>query len=457
MEGTDDSFWVQLAQEAYFKGAGRAFDDTEVLKRRENLLEPDKPLAGLGITREQFLRESFAHPVSVDRIKVLASRVLTELNGVTSGMDASLSRVLVDGLTQGKSPYTVAREITKEVGGIEKKRAKVIARTETIRAHAEGQLDSLERLGVEEVGAAVEWATAGDGRVCPKCRPLDGIVLKLKEARGLLPRHPNCRCAWEPANVGEPDTRTTALGDDVKQKRSKSEIQKALDRSIAAELPKTKERTLDEQKKLTKWVGADTTVDTKRPKSILDDDYTGNFNPGQPRDSRGRWSSGGAGGTIDFDSFKEGRGDTTFAVLEATAKDLSDRWDVSDDDLMALAREEYSRPAEREWLASKTPGEVKEGLVLATLKKWTGSSGGPIASSVAVAASKKHGSTQELRLHPNEQSVLSYLEQRPAANRAIGSLSDAMYEGTQKWFADREIKEITVYRKGGLAEDRPFS
>lgn len=82
-----------------------------------------------------------------------------------------------------------------------------------IRAHAEGQLDSFKTLGVEEVGVAVEWATANDDKVCPKCQSLEGIVLKIDEARGLLPRHPGCRCAWIPANVGEvsdAQTRTQA-------------------------------------------------------------------------------------------------------------------------------------------------------------------------------------------------------------------------------------------------------
>lgn len=82
-----------------------------------------------------------------------------------------------------------------------------------IRAHAEGQLDSFKTLGVEEVGVAVEWATANDDKVCPKCQSLEGIVLKIDEARGLLPRHPNCRCAFLPANVGEvsdAQTRTQA-------------------------------------------------------------------------------------------------------------------------------------------------------------------------------------------------------------------------------------------------------
>jgi hypothetical protein len=32
---------------------------------------------------------------------------------------------------------------------------------------------------------------------------MEGVVLKLEEARGMIPRHPFCKCAWVPANVGE--------------------------------------------------------------------------------------------------------------------------------------------------------------------------------------------------------------------------------------------------------------
>jgi hypothetical protein len=47
----------------------------------------------------------------------------------------------------------------------------------------------------------VEWLTASDP--CPECSAMAGVVLKLDEAEGLLPAHPNCRCCYLPANVGE--------------------------------------------------------------------------------------------------------------------------------------------------------------------------------------------------------------------------------------------------------------
>jgi len=281
-----DTFWHRYIRDGYEQGAGRAFDDTEVQARAMFAANPLKGFAG---TREDFLRASFAHPISIDRLKTLASRVFTELQGVTSTMDTLLTRTLTDGLTQGKSPHVVARDIMKSVNGIEEKRAKVIARTEIMRSHAEGQLDTFERLGVDKIGAMVEWSTTGDAKVCPLCRPLDGIVLKVTEARGMLPRHPGCRCSWVPSGVGESPTRETALGETVRQQREKKMIDRALDESIKAEAPK---RPLKEQRKRSRWIGADADISKTRPKSILDGQIANAYNPNQPRDSNGRWGTG---------------------------------------------------------------------------------------------------------------------------------------------------------------------
>lgn len=73
-----------------------------------------------------------------------------------------------------------------------------MARTETIYAHAESTLDRFESVGVENVTADVEFRSADDSRVCPICESLDGNRYTIGEARGLIPQHPRCRCAWSP-------------------------------------------------------------------------------------------------------------------------------------------------------------------------------------------------------------------------------------------------------------------
>lgn len=238
--GKPDDLWMRkYVEEAYRKGATRTFDDV----RYPELAESSDFYAG---TKREFLMSAFGSPASIEKINLLAMRNYTDLTGVTADMARQLARELVDGMAIGLNPREVARRMANSIDGIERKRADVIARTETIRAHAEGQLDAMERLGVKEVGVMVEWNVAGDDRVCPLCAGLDGVVLKVEEARGAIPRHPNCRCIWIPANVGEdrvrketrfnPETGKYELME-VKQKRSKSSIERAVKRSKEKGVP----------------------------------------------------------------------------------------------------------------------------------------------------------------------------------------------------------------------------
>jgi len=75
----------------------------------------------------------------------------------------------------------------------------VMARTELANAYAEAQLDAFQQLGIDEVGVLAEWLTAGDDRVCELCGSLEGRTFTVEEARGMIPQHPQCRCAWLPA------------------------------------------------------------------------------------------------------------------------------------------------------------------------------------------------------------------------------------------------------------------
>lgn len=187
---------AQYVNSAYRQGIVRAYVDKNkpALARSKEFYEGG---------REMFLRQAFSAPESVQKIEMLYQRSFDQLKGITSQMSQSLSRELSSGLANGLNPRTIARKISKSISEIERKRAEVIARTEIIHAHAEGQLDSFERQGVRELNIMAEWSTAGDDRVCEQCAPLEGVVLTIKEARGMIPRHPNCRCTWIPANVGE--------------------------------------------------------------------------------------------------------------------------------------------------------------------------------------------------------------------------------------------------------------
>lgn len=185
--------WLADYIESSYKQATiRSFQEVQAAKAANNPI-PVNPSA-----MSPFYSQVFGGPIEQTRVQLLFVRAFDQLKGITESMSGNMSRVLADGLANGLGARQVARNLANEVDGIGRKRALVIARTELIHAYAEGQLDTFENLGVEEVGAEIEWKTAGDAKVCPICRALEGKRYPIKEARGRIPQHPNCRCAWIP-------------------------------------------------------------------------------------------------------------------------------------------------------------------------------------------------------------------------------------------------------------------
>lgn len=242
-------WWEEFIRLSYEQGAGRAWDDTHKGKYKGG---HDWYKGG----KQQFLKDAFKKPASVESVKLLAARTFTDLKGITEAMSQQLSSILVDGMIQGKGPKEVADEIAAKVDGITKQRALTLARTEVIRAHSEGALDMFENLGVTQIGVAVEWSTAEDFKVCPKCRPLQGIILTVDEARGMFPRHPNCRCSPIPY-----------LGGDDGVKKTYTRIKKAIEQSLAHGAPKKGKGK--GKKKVIQWAGAHKKISKKRPETLL--------------------------------------------------------------------------------------------------------------------------------------------------------------------------------------------
>ena len=151
------------------------------------------------VVEATFVDAGFYRPIHADRVGLIYTRAFSDLKGITDAMDQKISRVLAQGIAEGVGPRVIAKRITDQVEGIGIVRARMLARTEVIRAHADATLNSFKEAGLEGVKVLVEFATAGDSKVCPRCAELDGKVFKIAEAEGLIPVHPNCRCAFVPA------------------------------------------------------------------------------------------------------------------------------------------------------------------------------------------------------------------------------------------------------------------
>jgi SPP1 gp7 family putative phage head morphogenesis protein len=165
------------------------------------------------------IQQAFNQPFHADRVGLLYSRVYNDLKGITDAMDTQISRVLSQGMAEGKHPRQLAQILTKTisgpVGGLgitdtlgrfipAERRAKMLARTEVIRAHHHATMQEYRNWGAEGIKVRAEWTTAGAG-VCPECSMLEGRVYSLDEMQGMIPKHPQCRCIALPTRPDRTD------------------------------------------------------------------------------------------------------------------------------------------------------------------------------------------------------------------------------------------------------------
>lgn len=192
VDGATGEHWQnEYVQGAYKKGLNRSYTDVN----KAGLLDDDNFFGG---QRAQWLSSSLNAPESIDKLQLLYARAYDALEGVTQTMDKQLSMILAEAISNGQGPAETARQMIAKIDSLTSKRAFAIARTETIRAHAHGQLMGMERLGIKETEALVEFRSAGDDRVCPQCLSLEGTIWEVEKAYGVIPIHVGCRCAWSP-------------------------------------------------------------------------------------------------------------------------------------------------------------------------------------------------------------------------------------------------------------------
>lgn len=147
---------------------------------------------------EADLEALFNRPVHSRTLEQVFRRALNGLDDINRAVGSEMSRVLAQGLIEGWNPNKVAREINDRIEKVGIHRARLIARTETQHALAEGTLNRFQQHGTDRVVILAEFATAGDDRVCSICASLEGEVYTVEEARGVIPAHPQCRCVFAP-------------------------------------------------------------------------------------------------------------------------------------------------------------------------------------------------------------------------------------------------------------------
>ncbi|GAH16467.1 unnamed protein product, partial [marine sediment metagenome] len=101
----------------------------------------------------------------------------------------------------GLSASDIDRKVGRYADKTHRRRTRTIARTETARAQNLGYAQGMEDIGVEKL----EFSSSAG--CCDECAALDGKVYKVNEAKGIIPVHPNCRCAMLPVVADTPTCR----------------------------------------------------------------------------------------------------------------------------------------------------------------------------------------------------------------------------------------------------------
>lgn len=187
--------------------AGRAWENATSRLQEEGVNVPEATIEEvfrLGVPRRQLRR--------------LYTRTYQNLESVTQETAPQVRDTLTQGLAEGVNPREMARRLTKEVRNIQRKRAEVLARTETVHSYSEMTVTRYEQAGIDKVQHG-EWADSDDDRVCPICSRLDGREIPMTEIREatftfeprgdepdrlageyplMPPAHPQGRCALLP-------------------------------------------------------------------------------------------------------------------------------------------------------------------------------------------------------------------------------------------------------------------
>ena len=187
-----DTYLAEEVRKAHAKGVARSFDEAA----RAFSKSKDFNLGA---------KAQFSRDVRNRNRETIDLLVDTANNDIAHMGDQLIRQVARDAgalIRKGATGRQVRAAIRSAFQTIERKHLKAIVNVSIISAHAEGQLDGFEMVGVKRVGIRAEWVTAKDEHVCRQCAQREQRTYTLLQARGLLPFHVGCRCVWRLSRVG---------------------------------------------------------------------------------------------------------------------------------------------------------------------------------------------------------------------------------------------------------------
>lgn len=135
-------------------------------------------------------------------MKWVEEHALETVEGISKTTREAIRRLLEQEFEGEFDVHDLADQIEDLIG--DESRAENIARTETMRASNQGQLEAWDQAteaGVLTGDEKKEWIVTPDDRLCPICEPMEGELAPLDgtfDVDGTRvdgpPAHPRCRC-----------------------------------------------------------------------------------------------------------------------------------------------------------------------------------------------------------------------------------------------------------------------
>lgn len=159
---------------------------------KQGIKHADRELRRVGIDPDgEAVNQVLRTPVQRDIVAAAYRRTYDELEGVTEQMGREIARSMSDGLSQGKNPVDIARDMTERTD-VGLSRSRRIARTETARTYNTSTAARYDDHGVTQVRVLTS-------NPCEACASLAaGGPYPVEDAADLLPEHSNCVCSISP-------------------------------------------------------------------------------------------------------------------------------------------------------------------------------------------------------------------------------------------------------------------
>lgn len=283
-----------------------------------------------------------------DRIPQLQTLCVTELQGICEAVSQQAVRAFGHGLLTEQPVSKIVRSIQQVIDTIGVKRGRLLVQFFVVRTFGAATLDSFRASGVSHVGTVAERVaggsrsprlsrdakpksyksiiraenklkrkfgeegvdvlTAGDDDVCIECQDIsDNGPYTLDHAEGLIPAHPKCRCAFVPADLE--DIEDSVVVDDhiVRLSSGKYRLLSHTGKNLG---------TFGSREEAVKHEGE---VEYFKAHD--------GFDPDEPRDKDGKWTSGGASIEDKIDAVKTSMANQSVKVYHEVDNDTSDGQD----------------------------------------------------------------------------------------------------------------------------------